>query len=72
MITASADDLTMAPSANGGATMVTASADDLTDDLIMAPDAGGVCCARQQDAGEEADAQHNRARDGTTATGLGS
>ena len=50
--------------------MVTASADDLTDDLTVAP--GGVCCARQQGAGEEAGTQHNRARDGTTATDLGS
>jgi len=72
MITTSADDLTVAPGANDRAVMITASADDLTDNLMVAPDVSGVGRAWQQDAGEEAGAQHNRERDGTTATGLGS
>ncbi len=72
MITASTDDLTVAPGANGEAAIITASADDLTNDLAVAPDASGVGRAWQQGAGEEATAQHNRARDGTTAIGLGS
>ena len=52
--------------------MITASADDLTDTLMVGPGAGGVCGARQQGAGEEASAQHNRERDGTTSTSRGS
>ena len=46
MITASTDDLTVAPAATGEATMITASADDLTDDLTVVPGAGGVGRAR--------------------------
>ncbi len=62
---------------HGEAVMIAASTDNLTviaastDNLTVAPGAGGLRCAWQQGAGEEAGAQHNRARDGTTATGLG-
>jgi len=71
IIAAPADDLTVAPGANGGAAMITAPADDLTADVTVAADASGVCGARHQSAGEDAGAQHNRTRDGTTAQGLG-
>ncbi len=72
MITAPAADLTVVPGVTSGAAIIAAPADDLTADPAVAPDASGVRCARQHDAGEEAAAQHNRARDGTTATDLGS
>ncbi len=67
MITASANDLTLTLTM-----MITASANDLTLTLTMGPGASGVCGAWQQGAGEEASAQHNRERDGTTLTSRGS
>ncbi len=52
----SRSDLTVALGANGGAAMIAAPADDLTNDVIVAAGAGGVCGARQHGTGKEAGA----------------